>query len=344
MTDTIHGNNSISGRRLNQPISGNEIPRFAGITTMLRLPHVEDPKQLDVGFIGVPLDIGTANKSGTRYGPRQIRAESAMIRACNQATRAAPYESLAVGDLGDVATNPYSLERAVDGIEEHFSRILDADCIPLAMGGDHTLTLPILRAMAKKHGPVAVIHVDAHADSNDHMFHEKLNHGVMFRRAMEERLIDPNFLVQIGLRGTGYTHNDFDWGRSQGFWIVPVERCWHRSLGPLLDEIRMKFDGKPVYVSFDIDSLDPAFAPGTGAIEPGGLTIIQALEIIRGMKGLNIVGCDLVEVLPFCDPSGNTAGIAANLLFEMLCILPGVKYNKSIEPSSCRDGLPTDWI
>ena len=336
--------NSISGRRLNQPISGNEIPRFAGITTMLRLPHVEDPKQLDVGFIGVPLDIGTANKSGTRYGPRQIRAESAMIRACNQATRAAPYESLAVGDLGDVATNPYSLERAVDGIEEHFSRILDADCIPLAMGGDHTLTLPILRAMAKKHGPVAVIHVDGHSDTSDTMFGERIAHGTMFRRAVEEKLVNPRQVIQIGLRGTGFGTDDFDWAREQGFWNVPAERCWHRSLDPLMMEVRKRFSNTPVYLTFDIDSLDPAFAPGTGAIEPGGLTTIQGIEIIRGMKGLNVVGCDLVEVLPYCDQAGNTAGVAANLLFEMLCVLPGVKYHQARDPSSFRSDLPVEWI
>ncbi len=335
---------SISGRRLNQPISGNEMPRFAGITTMLRLPWVDKPGELDVGFIGVPLDIGTANKSGTRYGPRQIRAESAMIRAANQATRAAPYESLAVGDLGDVATNPYSLERAVDGIEEHFSRILAEDCIPLAMGGDHTLTLPILRAMAKKHGPVAVIHVDGHSDTSDTMFGEKTAHGTRFRRAGGENLVDPRRVIQIGRRGTGFRDDDFGWAREQGFWNVPVERCWHRSLDPLMVEVRERFSGKPVYMTFDIDSLDPAFAPGTGAIEPGGLTTMQGIEIIRGMKGLNVVGCDLVEVLPYLDQAGNTAGLAANLLFEMLCVLPGVKYHEGRDAASFRSDLPPEWI
>ena len=197
----------------------------------------------------------------------------------------------------------------------------------LALGGDHTMTYPILRAMAKKHGPVALIHVDAHADINDDMFGEKIAHGTPFRRALEDGCLQADKVFQIGLRGTGYSPEDFNWSRKQGFTVVPAEDCWYKSLVPLMTEVREKIGDHPVYLSYDIDSLDPAFAPGTGTVEIGGLTIWQAPEIIRGCQGLNVVGGDLVEVSPPYDPSGNTALVGANLLYEMLCILPGVRYS-----------------
>lgn len=184
----------------------------------------------------------------------------------------------------------------------------------------------MLRAVAERHGPVGLIHVDAHADINDTMFGEPIAHGTPFRRAIEEQLIEPSRMVQIGLRGTGYAADDFDWVRQQGGRVVPAEDCWHRSLSPLMAEIRQQLGTGPVYLSYDIDSLDPAYAPGTGTPEIGGLSTIQALEIIRGCRGLNLVGADLVEVSPPYDPSGNTALVAANLLFEILCVLPGVVY------------------
>ena len=196
--------------------------------------------------------------------------------------------------------------------------------VPLTLGGDHTLTLPVLRAVATKHGPVGLIHVDAHADINDHMFGEKIAHGTPFRRAVEEGLIDPHLTCQIGLRGTGDTAEDFDWARDRGFTVVQAEELWHRSVTPLIEQARAELGDGPVYLSFDIDSLDPGFAPGTGTPEIGGLTPIQALEIIRGCRGLNLVGADLVEVSPPYDPQGNTALLAANLLYDMLWVLPGV--------------------
>ena len=192
------------------------------------------------------------------------------------------------------------------------------------MGGDHTITLPILRAQAKRHGPLAVIHVDAHADMNDHMFGEPVTHGTIFRRAIEEGLIDPQRMVQIGLRATGYAADDFDWGRSKGVRVVPAEECWYQSLAPLMAEVREQIGPEhPVYLSFDIDGLDPSVAPGTGTPEPAGLTASQGLEVIRGAWGLNLIGADLVEVSPPYDTTGNTALLAANLMFEMLCSFPG---------------------
>ena len=308
----------------NQPLSGNEMPRFAGPVTMMRLPSASSAAGLDACFVGVPMDIGTSHRSGTRFGPRQIRAESAMLRPYNMATRVSPFDHLQVADVGDTAINTFNLKRSVELIEASLDGILQHDCIPLTMGGDHTLTLPVLRAIAKKHGPVGLVHVDAHADINEHMFGEQIAHGTPFRRAVEEGLLDCRRVVQIGLRGTGYADDDFDWPRRQGFRVVQAEECWHRSLTPLMAEVRQQLEGGPVYLSYDIDSLDPAFAPGTGTLEIGGLTTIQALEIIRGMAGLPIVGADLVEVSPPYDQTGGTALIAANLLYEMLCVLPGV--------------------
>jgi guanidinobutyrase len=311
---------------LAQPLSGNALPRFAGPATMMRLPAREDAAGLDACFIGIPLDIGTSNRSGTRFGPRQIRAESAHLRPYNMGTRAAPYDALAVADIGDVPINPYDLKASVGIIERFYDPVLAAGSRPLTLGGDHTLTLPILRAMKRRYGKVGLIHVDAHADVNDTMFGETVAHGTIFRRAVEEGLLDCGRVAQIGLRGTGYAAEDFDWPRQQGFRVVPAEECWHRSLTPLMTELRTLVGQGPVYLSFDIDGLDPSCAPGTGTPEPGGLTTIQALEIIRACRGLDLVGCDLVEVSPPYDGSGNTALLAAGLLFEMLCVLPGVPY------------------
>jgi guanidinobutyrase len=312
--------------RFNQPLSGNDMPRFAGIATMFRLPNSTDLTGVDVAITGVPLDIGTSNRNGTRYGPRQIRTESVLVRPYSMATGAAPFDSFQVVDYGDVALNPYSLEKSIDLIESHFAKIAAARVLPVSLGGDHTITLPILRALAKRHGPLALVHVDAHADMNDVMFGERITHGTIFRRAIEEELVDPNKMVQIGLRATGYSANDFDWARGRGVRVVQAESVWYKSLAPLMAEVRDRIGtSAPAYLSFDIDGLDPSVAPGTGTPEPAGLTTSQGLEIIRGCFGLNLVGCDLVEVSPPYDTSGNTALLAANFVFEMMCSLPGCK-------------------
>ncbi|URI11068.1 agmatinase [Aquincola tertiaricarbonis] len=309
---------------LNQPLGGNAMPRFGGLASMMRLPMASSPAGLNAAFIGVPLDIGTSHRPGTRFGPRQIRAESALIRPYNMATGAAPFDSLQVADLGDVPINTYSLAKSVEIITDFYRPVLAAGCIPLTLGGDHTIALPILRAMAERHGPVALVHVDAHADVNDEMFGERIAHGTPFRRAVEEGLLQGNKVWQIGLRGSGYAADDFDWPRQQGFTVVPAHEVWWQSLAPLMARVRDSIGNAPCYLSFDIDGIDPAYAGGTGTPEIGGLTVPQALEIVRGCRGLNLVGCDLVEVSPPYDTSGNTALLGANLLYEMLCVLPGV--------------------
>ena len=311
--------------RFNQPLGGNQMPRFGGPATMMRLPEQTTAEGLNACFVGIPMDHGTSNRPGTRLGPRQIRDESRLLRPYNMATGAAPFDSLQVADIGDVAINTFDLKKTVDIITDHYRGILGHGCIPLTLGGDHTLTWPILRAMKERHGPVALIHVDAHADINDTMFGETVAHGCPFRRAWEDGCLTNDKVFQIGLRGTGYAPEDFDWSRDKGWTVVQAEACWHKSLSPLMDDIRAAIGDAPVYVSFDIDSLDPAFAPGTGTPEPGGLTIWQGLEVMRGTAGLNIVGGDLVEVSPPYDTSGNTALTGANLLYELLCALPGVQ-------------------
>ena len=300
------------------------MPRFGGIASMMRLPVASSPVGLNAAFIGVPLDIGTSHRPGARFGPRQIRAESALIRPYNMATGAAPFDTLQVADLGDVAINTYSLAKSLPLITDYYAEVLRADCTPLTLGGDHTIALPILRAIAAKYGPVAMVHVDAHADVNDDMFGEPIAHGTPFRRAVEENLLACDKVFQIGLRGTGYASDDFDWPRAQGFTIVPAHEVWYQSLAPTMAKVRETIGDTPCYLSFDIDGIDPAYAGGTGTPEIGGLSVPQAMEIIRGCFGLNIVGADLVEVSPPYDVSGNTALLGANLLFEMLCILPGV--------------------
>lgn len=317
-------------RRLNNdfnfPTSPNDMPRAGGIASMMRLPVQESAEGLDACFVGIPLDSGTSNRSGTRFGPRQIRAESCFLRPYNNATGAAPFESMMVADIGDIPINTYSLAATVEIIHKNIAAIVNHGCKPLVLGGDHTISYPILRGIKDKHGPVGLVHVDAHSDTSDVMFGEKVTHGTPFRRAVEEGLLDGKRVVQIGLRGTGYTGKDYKWAADQGFRLVLAHECWHKSLEPLMAEVRQQMGSGPVYISFDIDGLDPAFAPGTGTPEIGGLTSIQGIEILRGCRGMNVVGGDLVEVSPPYDTTGTTALTAANLMFEMLCVLPEVKY------------------
>jgi guanidinobutyrase len=310
----------------NMPISGNDLARFSGRQSFMRLPEVATAEGLNVGFIGIPMDIGTSWRSGTRMGPKQLREQSAMIRPYNIQTGAAPFDALQCADLDDVPINTFNLAASILLITETYDAHLKHDIIPMGLGGDHTLTLPILRAIAKKHGPVALVHVDAHADVNDEMFGERETHGTVFRRAYEEGLITADKVFQIGLRGTGYKADDFSEAAGWGFNQYLAPELWHKSLAPLAADIKAKIGDQKTYITYDIDSLDPAYAPGTGTPEIGGLTTPQAMELIRGLRGLNIVGCDLVEVSPPYDLSGNTALTGANLMFEMLSILPGVPY------------------
>jgi len=301
-------------------------PRYAEIATFMRAPLAESLDGLDVAMIGVPFDGAVTNRPGARHGPREIRNQSSFMRSVHPATMESPYDVCNVADLGDTSVNPIDLMDTLRRVEDFYAQVHAAGTVPLTAGGDHLITLPIMRAIAKDR-PVGMVHFDAHTDTNDRYFGDaKYTHGTPFRRAVEEGLLDGPRVVQIGLRSSGYAADDFDWPRSQGFRVVQAEDCWHKSLTPLMEEVRAQLGSGPVYISFDIDGLDPAYAPGTGTPEIGGLTTPQALEILRGCRGLDIVGGDLVEVAPPYDPSGNTALTGANLLFEMLCVFPGVHY------------------
>ncbi|XP_057641484.1 agmatinase, mitochondrial isoform X1 [Chionomys nivalis] len=322
----------VSGAPHHQPSSAESLVQLVGICSMMHLPLRSSPEGLDAAFIGVPLDTGTSNRPGARFGPRRIREESAMLGAVNPSTGALPFQSLRVADLGNVNVNLYNLQDSCRLIREVYQNVIAAGCIPLTLdvgcflsaGGDHTITYPILQAVAKKHGPVGLVHVGAHTNTTDKTLGEKVHHRTAFRRSVDEGLLDCKRVVQIGIRGSSVTLDPYRYSRSQGFRVVLAEDCWMKSLVPLMAEIRQQMADKPLYISFGIDALDPAYAPGTGTPEIAGLTPSQALEVIRGCQGLNVVGCDLVEVSPPYDLSGNTALLAANLLFEMLCALPKV--------------------
>ncbi|XP_076435697.1 guanidinobutyrase-like [Babylonia areolata] len=309
----------------NYPLSANEMPRSGGIASMMRLPIQDTTEGLDVCFVGVPLDSGVSSRTGTRLGPRHIRQESCLLRTSNIPLGATPFEDVQVADVGDVTMNIYDLPQAVTQITAAFSRLIATGCIPLTLGGDHTITFPILEAIKERHGPVGLVHVDAHADTTDTLLGATIMHATPFRRAVEAGCLDCKRVVQIGLRGSSYSLGDYQWGIDQGFRVVPAADCWGQSLKPLMKEVREMMGEGPVYISFDIDALDPSFAPGTGTPELGGLTTAQAIEIIHGCAGLSIVGGDMVEVSPPFDTTGLTAITAANLLFDMLCVLPGVK-------------------
>ncbi len=301
-------------------------PTYAGALSFMRRRYSKDVKGADAVVWGIPFDAAVTNRPGARFGPQAIRRASAIMDNDPQYPfHRDLFDKLAVVDYGDCLLDTGNHNKTPATIEREASKILKSGAFLLTLGGDHTLSYPILRAMAEKYGPVGLIHVDAHADINEHMFGESIAHGTPFRRAVEAGVLDTKRCIQIGLRGTGYAADDFDWSREQGFRVVQAEECWHKSLTPLMEEVRAQMGDGPVYLTYDIDSLDPSIAPGTGTPEIGGLNTIQALEIIRGCWGLNLVGCDLVEVSPPYDPAGNTAITAANLLFEMLCVLPGVK-------------------
>jgi len=297
-----------------------QYPRFAGIPTFMRLPHIPDARRLDVALIGVPYDGGTTYRPGPRFGPRHIREQSAIIRPYNPVLKVSPFERLRVADYGDLSVNPLSIEGTFERITGELKGVLDADTIPLCVGGDHSILLPILRAIHAKHGPVALIQLDAHSDTWDEYWGIKYSHGTPVRRAIEEGLVDMPRLLQIGLRGQLYDEKDLEYAERHRISVITSEEFHEQGL-PLVREKLKPFENRKVYLSLDIDVVDPAFAPGTGTPQVGGLSSVQILELVRALRGLNLVGCDLVEVSPQFDSAEITSLLAANLLFEQLCLL-----------------------
>lgn len=305
------------------PVSGFDVPRFAGVPTFMRLPHVDldHPRfrDVEIGLIGTPWDSGTTNRPGPRHGPRQLRDLSTMIRAQNGATGIRPFECANCADLGDVGPNPADIFDSMDRITAFYDKVVAAGIRPLTGGGDHLCSLPILRAVAKER-PVGMIHFDSHTDLfNDYFGGTQYTHGTPFRRAVEEGLLDPKRVVQIGIRGTTYDSEDRDFAQSVGIRVIPIEEFHDRGVKDVMKEAHRIAGTKPTYVSYDIDFVDPAFAPGTGTPEVGGPNSFQAIEVARLLKGVNIVGADLVEVSPPFDQSGGTAFLGVSIMFEILC-------------------------
>ncbi len=307
------------------PVSGFDLPRFAGVPSFMRLPqlNMDHPRlgEVEIGLIGVPWDAGTTNRPGPRHGPRQIRDMSTMIRAQNDATGVRPFETANCADLGDVGPNPADLEDSLERITAFYEKIRSHEIKPLTAGGDHLCSLPILRGLAK-FGPLGMIHFDSHTDLFHSYFGGRLyTHGTPFRRAVEEGLLDPTRVIQIGIRGTAYDNEDRDFADAVGIRVIPIREYFARGFADVMAEAREVVGPSPTYVSYDIDFVDPAFAPGTGTPEVGGPNSFEALEVVRAMQGLNIVGADLVEVSPPFDTSGGTAYLGASIMFELLCTM-----------------------
>ena len=306
-----------------KPVSGFDLPRFAGVPTFMRLPHVSldaaKISEVDIGIIGVPWDSGTTNRPGPRHGPRQLRDASTMIRAQHPVSGIRPYEKLNCADLGDVSINPADIEDSVNRITSFYKTVIEKGIKPLTAGGDHLTSLPVLRAIADR-GPLGMIHFDSHTD----LFHSYFDgtmftHGTPFRRAVEENLIDPKRVIQIGIRGTQYDREDLDFADSVGIRVVKIEEFFDRGIEDVMAEAREIVGKKETYISYDIDFIDPAFAPGTGTPEVGGPNSYEALKVVRELNGVKIVGADMVEVSPPFDPSSNTAFLGVSVMFELLC-------------------------
>jgi agmatinase len=296
-------------------------PRFGQLATFMLLPAAASPRDLDVALVGIPYDGGTSYRSGARFGPRAVREQSSLIRTWHPVLKVHPFERLRVADCGDVDVVPISIERTYEAVTARLDEVVAAGAVPVCVGGDHSITLPILRSIARRHGPVGIVHFDAHPDTWDEYFGSKFFHGTPFRRAIEEGHIEPRRMIQVGLRGPLYGADDFAFHDEHGIEVVRIEAIKEHGTawaGERLGRLR----GGPVYLSFDIDAVDPAYAPATGTPEVGGLTSYEALALVRSLAGLNLVGADVVEVSPPYDGPGQiTALLAANLLFEIVSLL-----------------------
>lgn len=295
--------------------------RYTGIPTFMRTPHRTDFDGLDIALVGVPFDGGVTNRTGARHGPREMRNQSSFMRRINQSTGICPYELATVADVGDAwIRNPYELETSLNDIEEFYQHLHAAGVVPLSAGGDHSVTLPIFRAIAK-HGPIGMVHFDAHCDTGEANWGSKFHHGAPFKIAVEEGWLDPKRTVQIGIRGGINARDNWQFSHDSGMRVIYMDELYRMGVDGAIAEARRVVGDGPTYVSFDVDGLDPAYAPGTGTPEVGGFSSLEALLMLRGLRGLNLIGGDVVEVAPPFDPSGNTALTGVTMMYEILCLL-----------------------
>lgn len=296
-------------------------PRYTQIPSFMRTPIATELTGLDIGLVGVPYDGGTTNRPGARHGPREIRNQSSLTRSIHHVTRVNPYQLCSVADVGDVPfTHVFEIERAMEDIETFYSQLHQADVVPVTAGGDHSITLPIFRAIAKD-DPIGMVHIDAHTDTWDEFLGSKFTHGAPFRRAVEEGLLDPKRTVQIGIRGAQNSSEGWDFSLNAGMRVIFMEEFTDLGVASVIEEARSVVGSGPTYISFDVDGLDPVYAPGTGTPEIGGITTVEAQRLLLGLQGLDLRGGDVVEVSPPFDPSGNTALVGATIMYEIICLV-----------------------
>jgi len=301
---------------------GISAPRFIGIPTFMRAPLADDLSQVDIAMAGVPYDGGVTNRPGARHGPREIRNQSSFMRGIHHVHRINPFAACRVADVGDVPfLQSHQPDAAMDEIEAFFADIHAAGALPLSAGGDHSVTYPIFRAIATPDAPIGMVHIDAHTDTWDAWQGNKFNHGAPFRRAVEAGVLDPKRTVQIGIRGPQNVDDGWKFSSESGMRVIFMEEFTEIGVDDVIAEARRVVGDGPTYISFDVDGLDPVYAPGTGTPEIGGITTLEAQAVLRGIRGLNLVGGDVVEVAPPFDPSGNTALVGATIMYEILCLL-----------------------
>ena len=302
-----------------QPVDSSVTPRYAEIASFMRAARADPTAAIDIALAGVPLDLGATYRSGARQGPAGVREASRLIRQVNPTTGVAPYRLANIADVGDAPTHPLSVEQSVTLIEEFFRRIHGAGAVPISIGGDHTIPLPILRAIAKRE-PVGLIQIDSHSDTFDEFMGTRINHATFVRRGIEENLLDPKRIIQIGLRGTRYGDDDIVYGSRAGIRMITMDEYETMGRAAVIAEIQRVVGNKPVYITIDIDGLDPKDAPGTGVPEPGGIMMRDAQMMLRTLTGIDLMGADICEVVPSLDPTGITCINAANLMFELVCV------------------------
>jgi len=316
---TVNDNNKPESER--SKVNPMLEPRYSEIATFMRAPLAESLDELDIALVGVPTDLGVTNRAGARHGPREIRNASSLIRTSNLAMGINPFELCRVADVGDVRfSNRYDLEVQVREIESYFRQLSVAGVLPVTAGGDHSITYPIFKAIAAD-APIGMVHIDAHTDTWGEIWGSKYHHGAPFRLAVEEGLLDPKRTIQIGIRGGQNFMDGIEFSQSNGMRVVFIEEFAERGVNAIVEEARQVVGDGPTYISFDVDGLDPVYAPGTGTPEIGGITTLEAQQLLRGLRGLDLIGGDVVEVAPPYDPSGNTALVGASLMFDILCLV-----------------------